>query len=49
MVAKSNSEVSCCGTNVLQATFLARSQINNVLGITRKFLSYFVTFTCLKT
>ena len=31
MVAKSNSKVSCCRTNVLQATFLARSPSGNLL------------------
>ena len=36
-VAKSNYKVSCCRTNVLQVTFLTRSQINNVLRITRQF------------
>ena len=49
VIAKSNSKVSCCRTNVLQATPFTRGQINNVFGITRKSRSYLVTLVCLKT
>ena len=49
MIAKPNSEISGGGPYILQATFLARGQINNVFGITGKSGMNIVVFARPKT